>query len=713
MNVQGQSALIAALLLLGFAINVVSSERRVENRAAFTTLVVAFFFYNLAWFLESVTSNTFWQRALLIAGVGVAEACVLFFGRVTTGAIRTPVLALVHGCSVAALVVAFTEWATTPVVEVLVALFALGTYAGCIWRLYRRYRRAETKVESTRLGYLVFGGALSVLFSGLDLLPVTVPSLGHLWTAVYMYFWMQVIQRSRLLDLKELLGRGLALLILSIIISGIYIALLVWVGPDLETLGLFFFNAAAASVVLFFVFEPLKRMVDVWVGRLLYHERYVLQAEIRALRRELANVIDGAELARRVLDRLRASRRVTHASVFFLESGGRDYALPDPEAHVGALAATRLNVVHDRAFLDTLTRERLLTAEQVERELWDLGDTADDSPERARVAAVRKTMERISAGVSFALLSENRLVGVLNVRDERTREAFSTYELGLFADLGAQMAIALENSELVQRLKERDRLSAVGEMATGMAHEIRNPLGAIKSAAQLLQPAEVDAESREFLDVIVEEADRLDHVLRQFLDFARPYQGELEPMQIKRVVERVAMLMRAEEHAGPVEVVVELEADLPSVVGDADQLHQVCLNLARNACQAMERTGGVLTLGARTVVEAWPGRPGQSRTRVEVWVSDTGPGIPEAVRANLFIPFFTTKRKGTGLGLPISQRLLQHHGSEITVETEAGAGTRMSFRLFLETEADALTGEQRRLSVSPRASIDLRPAGVA
>lgn len=712
MNVQGQSALVAALLLLGFAINVASSERRVEHRAAFMALLVAFFFYNLAWFLDSVTEDAFWTRPVLIAGVGVAQACIAFFGRITAGAIRAPVLALVHVCSAAGLLLAFTEFADTVGVKTGVALFALSTYAGCIFRLYRRYRAADSKVESTRLGYLVLGGVLSVVFSGADLLPVTFPSLGHLWTAVYMYFWMQVIQRSRLLDLKELLGRGLALLILSLIVSGIYIALLVWVGPDVETLGLFFFNAAAASVVLFFVFEPLKRMIDVWVGRLLYHERYVLQAEIRALRRELANVIDVAELARRVLDRLRASRRVTHGSVFFLEGGGRHYTLPAPEAHIGALPQTRLNVVRDRAFLDALARERFLAYEQVERELVDLGDAADDSPARARVEAIKKTMERIAAGVSFALMSDKRLVGVLNVRDDRTREPFSTFELGLFADLGAQMAISLENSELVARLKERDRLSAIGEMATGMAHEIRNPLGAIKSAAQLLQPTDFDAESREFLDVIVEEADRLDHVLRQFLDFARPYQGELLPMQVRRVIERVAMLMRAEEHAGPVEVEVVVEEGLPAVIGDADQLHQVCLNLARNACQAMDRAGGTLTLGARTVVEEAPGRPGQTRARVEVSVSDTGPGITEDVRANLFIPFYTTKRKGTGLGLPISQRLLSHHGSEIRVETEPGRGTTMSFRLFLESEAEALTGEQRRLLGATRPSLDLRPGGI-
>lgn len=703
MGVQSQSALIAALLLLALAINVAFSERRVEHRAAFTGLLVAFLIYNVTWFLYSVTDSVFWMRLLLLSGVGVAQACLWFFGRMLAGAFGPTERTLVHAGSLAGVILTATDLVHGPWLRLGVAGLALGTYARCIWHLYRRYRAAEGPVDATRMGYLVLGGAISVGASAADLLPaagIPFPSMGHLWTTVYMYFWMQVIQRSRLLDLKELIGRGLGLIILSVLISLIYIALLVWVsGP-----GLFFFNALAASVVLFFVFEPLKRVIDVWVGRLLFHETYLLQAELRRLRRALANVIDITELAELVTERLRASRRVTHAQVFFLESGGRGYVQP------GVARGPRLDVVRDRALLDALTRERFVVVEQVEREIVDL-DAADESPERARLGAMRKTMDRIRAGVAFALLSEDRLVGVLGVRDDRTREAFSTFELGLFADLAAQMAIAVENSEIVQRLKERDRLSAVGEMATGMAHEIRNPLGAIKSAAQLLGPTDVDPESREFVEVIVEEADRLDHVLRQFLDFARPYRGELAPMKVQRVIERVATLMRAEEHAGAVEVEVELAPDLPAVIGDADQLHQVCLNLARNAAQAMTEAGvgagGTLTLGARLVEEEMPGRPGAQRQRVEVFVRDTGPGIADAVRANLFIPFFTTKGRGTGLGLPISQRLLQHHGSEIRVETAPGLGTTMSFRLFLEQEADQLTAEQRRLLAAPRPSLDV------
>jgi two-component system, NtrC family, sensor histidine kinase HydH len=272
------------------------------------------------------------------------------------------------------------------------------------------------------------------------------------------------------------------------------------------------------------------------------------------------------------------------------------------------------------------------------------------------------------------------------VLDGRTREAFSSNEIALIAGLTAQITTVVENSELVQRLKERDRLQVMGEMAAGMAHEIRNPLGAIKAAGQLLDPASLDEEQREFVEVIIEESDRLDAVLSQFLDYARPYRGKLEPVDLGPVLERVVMLLRAD--APGVTVVVERgertgPEGLPTVAGDADQILQVLLNLTRNAVDAMEGKGR-LVLRAEKVGDG-----------VEVQVTDSGPGIPPEAREHLFVPFFTTKRKGTGLGLAICQRILQHHQAEIRVDTEVGRGTTMSFRLR-RADGHEGTGEHRR-----------------
>ena len=686
MGIQSQSALIAAILLLALALNVALQDRRVEHRWSFVGLLAALFFYNIAIFLHQVTDGGFWTRVAMVAGVGVAQGSRRFFDEYLTPASwssRLPVRTLVDGGSVAIVVLAMTQLGTSAFLGVCAAGLALFAYGQGVWRLYQRYLRAEVRAEERRLSYLVLGGAISVVLSAVDLLAASgtpLPAVGHLFTTVYMYFWMQVVQRSRLLDLRELLGRGLALLVQSVAMSAVYFSLLVWAA---DQTGLFFFNIVLASVVLFFTFEPLKRLVDVWIGRLLFHDTFELEHQLSLLRRELAHVISLGDLADRVLSRLQASRRVTHASVFLLDEGGKSYSAP---RSVGPVEWMRFSVVQGRAFLDALQRERVVSLEQVEQRLRDLEEGPAEPAEKERLRSIQQTMELMSAGLSFAVIARDRLVAFLNVLDGRTREAFSSNEIALIAGLTAQITTVVENSELVQRLKERDRLQVMGEMAAGMAHEIRNPLGAIKAAGQLLDPASLDEEQREFVEVIIEESDRLDAVLSQFLDYARPYRGKLEPVDLGPVLERVVMLLKAD--APGVTVVVDRgertgPEGLPTVAGDADQILQVLLNLTRNAVDAMEGKGR-LVLRAEKVGDG-----------VEVQVTDSGPGIPPEAREHLFVPFFTTKRKGTGLGLAICQRILQHHQAEIRVDTEVGRGTTMSFRLR-RADGHAGTGEHRR-----------------
>src|SRR5690606_32549300 len=140
--------------------------------------------------------------------------------------------------------------------------------------------------------------------------------------------------------------------------------------------------------------------------------------------------------------------------------------------------------------------------------------------ENKRLTERRAALTAMKAGISIPLLGGDRVIGFLNLGDERVPEAYSSDEIALMLEIAEQTATVVENSKLFERMKERDRLAALGEMAAGLAHEIRNPLGAIKGAAQFLEPSGIGAEDREFLDVIVEEVDRLNGVVTQFLDYA-------------------------------------------------------------------------------------------------------------------------------------------------------------------------------------------------
>jgi signal transduction histidine kinase len=274
---------------------------------------------------------------------------------------------------------------------------------------------------------------------------------------------------------------------------------------------------------------------------------------------------------------------------------------------------------------------------------------------------------------------------------------------------GAACAVMrdLTQAQRLQReLRLRERLATVGELAAGVAHEIRNPLAGISSAAQvLLTRFEPRDDRQKFCHVIIEQVDRLDHTVTSLLKFARPPEPQLRPGRIEDVIERVLALEAERLAEARVAVERRYAARLPVLYLDPGLLEQVLLNLVINAVQAMPG-GGTLALevapatrrsrpgersrGRRSAdLEApRPGAPAGAGTRpvpvVRVRVIDTGQGIPREVLPRLFDPFFTTKASGTGLGLSISQSIVQEHGGTISIASREGRGTTVVVELPLE-----------------------------
>jgi len=284
-----------------------------------------------------------------------------------------------------------------------------------------------------------------------------------------------------------------------------------------------------------------------------------------------------------------------------------------------------------------------------------------------------------------ARMAGQGVVGFLCLLDDRVPEAFASDELQAMLQVAEQAAITIENSRLYEKMKERDRLAALGEMAAGLAHEIRNPLGAIKGAAQYLDPATLRSGDSEILQIIVEEVNRLDGVVTQFLDYSRPFPDratdKFSRTDLNDVVARTMKLVETSLPAN-VRVEMDLEPQVPLVLGDAEQLKQVFINLALNAVQAMP-DGGHLTVRTRrpqNPLELSDASPRYTADMVEVRFADTGAGIPEDAKDRIFIPFYTTKSKGTGLGLAISQRVVKGHGGTIEVQSRLGEGTEFILR---------------------------------
>jgi signal transduction histidine kinase len=235
---------------------------------------------------------------------------------------------------------------------------------------------------------------------------------------------------------------------------------------------------------------------------------------------------------------------------------------------------------------------------------------------------------------------------------------------------------------LQQEAARQDRLAALGGMAAVLAHEIRNPLGAIKGLAQFLgEKQAADPPQLEMTQTIAQEATRLERLVNDLLTYARPRPPDRQPTSLPAVLGDVLRLaLPAAEAAG---VVCRLDGpeQTPSIAADPEQLKQLFGNLALNALQAIPK-GGRLTVVVRS-----PDGKGGPRRAVEVAVEDTGSGIPEADLPRVFEPFYTTRTKGTGLGLAICKQIAEAHGGAIRVARTGPDGTTILVTLPVEEAA--------------------------
>ena len=251
--------------------------------------------------------------------------------------------------------------------------------------------------------------------------------------------------------------------------------------------------------------------------------------------------------------------------------------------------------------------------------------------------------------------------------------------------------LAFDDMTVVRKMEEQirrtDRLSSIGTLSAGMAHEIKNPLVTIKTFAQLLPEQHHDPEFRRtFFDLVGQEVIRIDAIVNRLLNFARPAPPALQPVSLHGVLENSLRLVEPQLYKNGISLQRRLEAVRDRIDADAEQLNQTFVNFFLNALQAMGQ-GGVLTVRTAIVPGAARGAAGAGADRIQVDVQDTGCGIAPENLAKIFDPFFTTKEHGVGLGLSVSHGIIQEHGGTIDVESEKGRGTVFRVQFPLRQEA--------------------------
>jgi len=226
-----------------------------------------------------------------------------------------------------------------------------------------------------------------------------------------------------------------------------------------------------------------------------------------------------------------------------------------------------------------------------------------------------------------------------------------------------------------RQMQQAEKMATIGELASGIAHEIKNPLAGIGAAIQVLsEEFNLRTVHREVVDEIMQQLERLNKTTKDLLSFARLAKPRFLMGDVNAVINSASFFIRKQAEKGNVRIREELEPDIPRILLDPEQMQQVFLNIMLNAIQSMPE-GGELYI-----------RTSQEKDTVEVTFKDTGKGIPKEQFRRIFTPFFTTRHQGTGLGLSICRNIVEKHGGYIKVESEPGEGTRFTVTLPVKTE---------------------------
>jgi two-component system sensor histidine kinase HydH len=704
MDLLGQTALIAAVVSFALGFSVLA--RNVRNKlffafACFTTLVSG---WSLCFFLEKIWPGRGFYRWHLFFNVWLAPMSLSFIRvlvriqdswskRLLDGTVLASIfLSVALGLHLDAM--SWVSWWVYYIPTVIVIqLFQLMWMDG---RLSRRGPEGLPRLSTVGLGrrnFTYWGGLLVLSLCVMDHIPwmgTQLPAVGNLGLTAYLFFLSQAITQQRLLNLSALFSRSLVLLAVALTLTAVYSVLVAWIQ---NSPGLFFLNSFIASFLILMLLDPLRAMVGYFTQRLLSKKHQRLEESMREAQRRLTGIVDLGTLFQAILQTSEQLFNPDWAALFVLRGEGVKFRRirslgrePGAAVEGGQILSSAPVPCKELLVHHPLIRYCLDQAKQgkfpviLDQVLENEIDRSASKLQRESLGALIMGLKALGCNLFIPLLDGPKVLGFVTLQVPSPPEPWENNWgfLPVIYPYFEQAAQAMQSMEVYTKRREKERLAALGEMAAGLAHEIRNPLGAIKGAAQFLDPSADRPESR-FLGVIIEEVDRLNHVVTQFLLYSRPPTFEGASVNLSTLAEKTVDLLRTQGKPG-VEIVFQAASEPACVHASAEQLKQVLINLIQNAQRALEpKQGGMI----RVSVGVESAGQGSSEGEVTLLVEDTGIGIKKENLEKLFIPFFTTSPGGTGLGLSITQKIIEAHRGRIEVLSEEGRFTRFSVVLPL------------------------------
>ncbi|MBU1534323.1 hypothetical protein KKF84_03330, partial [Myxococcota bacterium] len=628
------AALITSVIIFVTGLSVLLKNQKAFINRAFFTYTVSLFFYFFLYGLMMATSNHYLSNlrfiAAVIAGLTASWFFRLFlFGKGGTGASRYYLVLTFLAVAVIVFDSIRTMTLSHRIVPAIVLSHVIISAFSVFASITHIIRTTHASFVRKRLQYLTISSAVFVSFllvTHSTILGQKMLYLGHGVAGIYIYFLGQTILQRRFMDLHELLTRTGILVGIITLISMVYFGLIFWIPIDSRELLLI--SIFVGSIIVLLLMEPFEKLSGEWVKFFFWRRKAIAQT-IAAVELELEFVWESENsVAAVVMDKLHESDSIEGCGLFLLDN---DRVHLSQLAMAGITAPDSISVGSHRELVERLSFSPYVLKEEVEQELDRLKRGWSISLGVENLQAILESMDLLQCDLAISIRSQNKFAGVLTLRDTPVGDPFTESDVMVFRQLAKKIGNALENTARYKRAREQERLAMLGKMASGLAHEIRNPLGAIRGAAQLLQDDESiqSTEMKQFLSIITEETQRLNKTVNTFLEFSRSEHIQLGELRLSEIVKKIIPMVAT--MAPHVAIIFDPPGDLPPVLGNEDKLKQVLLNLVLNAVQAMEDTPDpriIFSLGQEGLFQT-------------LSVSDSGGGIAAEAVASIFDPFFT------------------------------------------------------------------------
>jgi len=560
----------------------------------------------------------------------------------------------------------------------LVFLGSIALFSGiCIYwgikNLIQSLRTTRIPKQKLQIKYLIFGivsmaivGTIINLSNYFLKLGWPIFFLASLYSILVSFFFAIALIKYRLLDIHLLIRGGILYSSVSGLILAIYILIIKNIGEALSqrAYGRSLLVESALILALVFLLLPFQRKVGDWIDRFFYMERVRFRTKLSEFSRTLTELVELDEVAKTTVHFITQALHVDSVAFFFLKNEMNEY----------------------RPIFGTPPHDEMIYSSQhpFVKRMESNGRAVDLEHLRGSEGEVEEIDDLIEKGwvVVAPIFLKERLLGFILSGKKRSEKDYTVEELELLEAFSNQTALAISRALIYREMSLKDKqimqaekMAAIGELAAGIAHEIRNPLGIISGSAETVRKHEDRKIREEMTNYILEESKRINRLINTFLDFARPKEPKLVSCDLREILEKTLLLLSPQANTLGVEIQKEIPQKLLPVSIDPDRMRQAFTNLGVNALEAMPQ-GGVLKV---TVLE-------NAKDKIVLRFSDTGKGIPKEAQAKVFDPFFTTKEGGTGLGLSIVHRIIAQHGGDISVEGEEGRGSIFTIALPLERE---------------------------